>query len=174
MIIGLDLDGVIYSWHDAVESFYREFKGYTGESYYFWTTYIPSRPNSEMEFICQINVLYSSKTPSKEQRQIPELLSKHHVIYYITSRPESARLTTEMYLRKHKFPFHENLIFTQDKATVARARKIDWFLDDNVKHVRDLSKVTRAVLFARPWNRDYWEKFRTIFSLREFYKMIGD
>jgi uncharacterized HAD superfamily protein len=170
----LDLDGVLVSWHEAVYDDYTRRDKFKGSFREFWIDYIPSLSKELQKYIVEIPIYYAANSPSKEVLNFLNKIKESYEIYYVTSRPESVRLTTEQYLRRYKFPYKENLIFTDDKSSVARILKVDFALDDFSSHIEKLSKVTTAILFAKPWNKDSWDKYptaRTFFDVLEFMEV---
>ena len=170
----LDLDGVLVDWHEAVyDDFIRRDK-FSGSFRDFWTVYFPTLSKEIQAYILEIPIYYSTISPSKHVTNFLNKIKDSFEIYYVTSRPEEVRLTTEQYLRRYDFPFKENLIFTNDKCSVARILKVDFALDDFTSHIEKLSKVTTAILFARPWNEESWNKYptaKTFFDVLEFMEV---
>lgn len=170
--IGLDLDGVLYDWHLSVYEYFCLYKGFSGSQNKFWYEESKAVPDNVWEFICSIDTLYSNVLPSKDCKDFIASIKDKFTLYYITSRPLSAKLTTEQYLRRHHFPFQENLIFTQDKVSVARLLKLDYMVEDMPRNVIDLSKVVLTIMMARPWNQSIQNEYPTVHSLMESMKYL--
>lgn len=170
--IGLDLDGVLYNWHSAVYTYYVMYKNYQGTEREFWTTRYKTISDDEWDCLVNMDILYSSQCPTPECMSFIHEISKYYSVYYITSRPAFVKITTEQYLKRHKFPFLENLVFTHDKSITARQLMLSMCVDDMPKNLEPLSKVTDVVMIAHPYNVDYWDKFPTAHSLTSALKLI--
>jgi 5'(3')-deoxyribonucleotidase len=170
--IGLDLDGVLYPWHEAVYNFYVCFRDYKDTFTQFWSSYYKSFTDSDWNFLINVDVFYSCISPSKSVVEFLSEVSKHYNIYYISSRPESVQLATDQFLKRYKFPFYENLIFSSDKASYARLYQLKYFVDDLPEQVEELSKVTNTIMYARPYNKEYQKKYCTARSYSEVLKLM--
>jgi len=159
--IGLDLDGTLVAWHLAVYDYFRTYKGYVGTYNAFWTDEYKTWSEGVWKFITEIDIFYSSQQPTSDCVKFLECIKDKFDIYYITSRPRLVKTTTEQYLRKYKFPFQENLIFTDDKVNMARLLRLDYAIDDLPKHVEGLSKVTKVIMISQPWNKELWGIYPT-------------
>lgn len=165
-VLCLDLDGVCYSWHSAVYEYLKLYKNYTGTKNDLWERDHLKFSAGDWEFLTNIDIFYSSQLPSTDcvtfLNKVESLFSD---IYYVTSRPGLVKTTTEQYLRRHKFPFRENLIFESDKVNTARRVKADYFIEDMPRHLSGLSKVTNVIMIAQPYNKEYWDVYPTAHSL---------
>lgn len=157
----LDMDGVLYDWQRAVYDDFTRRDKFSGSFRDFWLKFFPSLTKEFQKYILDIPLYYTAISPSKDVLAFLNRVKNEYEIYYVTSRPESVRLTTEQYLRRYNFPFRENLIFSNDKESTARLLKADYAVDDFVSHIEKLSRVTTAILFARPWNEESWDKYPT-------------
>lgn len=162
------MDGTLYDWHLSVYNYFKNFKNYTGTWTEFWTVETKKLDDAWWKFLTENNILYSDRPPTDDCMYLLDWLKDRYEIFYITSRPDSVKLTTEQYLRRYKFPYQENLIFNKDKASEARLHKIVYALDDFPASIDALSTVCNVVVMAKPWNREYWDKFPTIHNLKEF------
>lgn len=170
--IGLDLDGVLYDWHVAVYDYFCMYKGFSGTQNKFWHEESKKVTDRDWEFICGIDTLYSGVVPSKDCTDFIASIQDRFIIYYITSRPLSVKLTTEQFLRRHHFPFQENLMFTDDKVSVARLLKLDYMIEDKPKNVIDLSKVVFTIMKAQPWNEVIQNEYPTVRNLMQSLKYL--
>lgn len=160
--LGLDLDGVIYPWHEAVLTYYEMYEGYTGSYTEFWGEFYKQITPSKWEYLTGIDYFYSCKIPGADTMEFLRKVAEHFEIYYITSRPAEVALTTEQYLRRFDFPFCSNLIITEDKSRFARLYGLRYFIDDQPKNLEPLSKVTEVAMMSQPYNRDYSNKYRVV------------
>jgi uncharacterized HAD superfamily protein len=169
--IAFDLDGVLYPWDEALYTYYRVYKGYTGTQYEF-SFALNTFPEEELEYLCTISHIYEAITPDKKLLISLNNIAKRYNIFYITARPECARKATEDYLKNYRFPFSENLILTKSKGIIARLLNLTYFVDDREFYVEDAAKVSTAFLFERPWNIDKREGLNTIRSIQELERII--
>ena len=69
-------------------------------------------------------------------------------------------------------PYQDNLIMTKDKFNYCKLLQVDYFVDDFISYVEEMSKITNYILFAQPWNRAGQDKFTTVRNLEELYELI--
>jgi len=172
--IGLDLDGVLYDWHNAVLEYYKIYKNYDGSFDDFWSKAYKEFTPDDWEYLTGVDTFYSSEIPSESCLKFLERLSMSFELFYVTSRPETCRLTTEQYLRRYKFPFSHNLVMEKNKVSVARLYGTSYFVEDMPETVEKLSHVTTAILMARPWNHQFWDVYPTIRTLDEAWRFIKE
>lgn len=163
--LGLDLDGVLYEWHKSIYDFFTRYKGYTGTLNEFWQIECLKFDEDFWNYIIEVDIFYSDRSPTKDCEDFINVVKDKFEIYYITARPDYVKTTTEQYLRRHNFPFLDNLIFTHDKVNMARKLQLSYMLEDNIKQIEGLSKVTNAILIAQPYNKEIWDKYPTAHSL---------
>lgn len=171
-VLGIDLDGVLYDFHDATYVYYQYLMGYEGTYKQFWTEFWPSLTKEKQDYIVSIAILYDTKVPPKEVVDFIDYAKERSEIYYITSRDESLSRITERYLRRYNFPFQENLIMTKDKANACKLYGVTHFLDDFLHQVKEVSSVTNAYLMSKPWNVDGRDKLNVVNSLEEFKEKV--
>ena len=172
--IGLDLDGVLYNWHSSLYDYYRLYMNFQGTFNDFWTSGVTSFSTETWTYLLGIDTLYSNRFPTADCINFLEAIKNRFEIYYITSRPKSIKLTTEQYLRRFKFPFNENLIFNDNKVNVARLLGLSYAVDDRASQIESLSKVTTAIIVAKPWNKHIWNDYPTVFSLMDILDYLED
>lgn len=170
--IGLDLDGVLYRWHESLYEYFRLYRNFRGTYNEFWSTYIQQVSEEELCYLAGIDTLYSNMPPTRDCIDFLDVLKDLFEIFYVTSRPDSVRATTELFLEKHKFPFKENLIFTPNKDNFARLHKFSFAVDDVQQHLEKYSKVTTPILFAQPWNRAIRDNFIVVRNLMEIVPIV--
>ena len=172
MRIGVDIDGVIYPWHYSIYRYFTEFKGYSGTQVEFWK-YFPSLPKNTQRYYVSLPFLYSNTIPSKSVFDALDSLSTLGELFYVTARwSDDVKVVTRKFFKTHNPPFSENLIFDSDKATVCRMLGIDYFLDDQTKHLIPMQGFVKTYLMAQPHNVDDREGFTVVNSLKEFYDEI--
>jgi uncharacterized HAD superfamily protein len=141
-------------------------KGYTGTFSKLWSEGYLNFTKEDWDFLTTVDIFYSARYPTDDVMYFLNTVKDVYDIYYVTSRPDYVRLTTEQFLRRYDFPFRENLVFTSDKATFARSVRCDYFIDDLPKNLETVKNLTRPILIARPYNREYWDVYNTAFSLK--------
>ena len=81
-------------------------------------------------------------------------LAETYQIYYITTRPKSARTTTETWIERCGLPYPNNLIITQNKKPYIAMLECDYFVDDKHKTIDEIKDVTNAILFKSNYMYD--------------------
>lgn len=173
MQIGLDIDGVIYPWHDSIYRYFREFRGFTGEEVEFWE-YFRSLPQSTIEYYVSLPMMYLDTTPRASTIKAIPALAELGEIHYITSRQPSLHRATLKFFGIYDLPFKENLHFTEDKASVIRLKRIDYYLDDLTRFIDQVRGLTNAYLMCQPHNANQREGYEVVNSLKEFYDKITE
>lgn len=171
MNIGLDLDGVVYPWHDSLYRHFREFKGYEGTEREFWK-YVNELPKDVQQYFVSIPLLYFDTTPTEDVLTYLPKLAELGTIYYITNRPPEVKSITRKFFDFFKFPFKENVIFTDTKANYVRLHNVEVYLDDRGKNVDELIGLTDVYLFKAVHNWAYRDNYKVIYSFKEFYEML--
>ena len=172
-VLGLDLDGVLYRWHEAVYEYFRMYKNYTDSFSHLWEYDYKDLSKEDWEFLINIDFLYSCEVPTPDCISFLNNVKYRFDIYYVTGRPLSVKTTTEQFLKRYKFPFRENLIFASDKQNTIRRLKINYFIDDLPYNLEELSKVTNVIMLARPYNREFRETYNTAYSLMDSLKFLN-
>jgi uncharacterized HAD superfamily protein len=172
IILGLDLDGNLYDWHDAAFTFYQYELGYEKSYGEFWEE-VNLWSKEKQDYLVSLPFLYDCKVPPQSVIDFLNYANEHaDDIYYITNRPEELERVTLRYFRRYDFPYPNNLFMTGDKATTCRYLGVTHFLDDHVKHVKAVDGIADAYLMAKPWNREFQEDYKTVHSLKEFQDAI--
>lgn len=170
MILGLDLDGVVYDYHSCLYTYCQYTFDYDGSYLDFWLNYFPNLPSEKQEYLVSIPMLYEMRIPDsfvmgfleKSKRVFSE-------IFYVTGRGNDLKVVTERYLKKYDFPFYDNVIITRNKGLWCSNLQITHFIDDFPCHVISASRVCDAYLLNRPWNSDFVGDVNRIASLNEFW-----
>ena len=85
-------------------------------------------------------------------------LSRFHDIYFVTSRPGTdTKWQTEQWLILHLGIERPTVLLSSEKGLVAKALKLDCYIDDNLDNVKDaclMSPATRTYLLNRAYNQD--------------------
>lgn len=173
-VLCLDMDGVLYNWHNAVFEYVTMYKGYNKSFTELWSRDYLYFTEGDWEFMTYIDILYSNQAPTPDCVSFLNNVKYRFEIYYITARPTYVKTTTQQYLNRYKFPFRHNLFFEPDKVSMARLLKADYFIDDIPANISKLQSVTKTIMIARPYNRDYWDTTTTAFSLMGALKFLED
>lgn len=171
-LMGLDLDGVLYEWHTSVYDYCVRFRDYTKSITEFWTNPYESCDMDFWNTITEVDIFYSNMSPTPDCVKFLDVVKEKFELYYITSRPDYVKTTTQQYLRRYGFPYQDNLIFTKDKVNMARKLQLSYIILDNVENVKSLSNVTNTILRARPWNKEIWDLYPTCHSLMDALQFI--
>ena len=171
--VGLDIDGVIYPYHDVVYRYFTEEKGYTNSYNHFWTVDWWLLGKEKQDYIVSLPFLYYAVIPSSCVMDSLNKLATLGKLFYITSRSGGElESVTQKFFNFFDPPFKQNLLFEHDKATACRLYSIDYFLDDFPEHVSKLEPVTNAYLMNQAHNIGKREGYKTVSSLKEFYEVI--
>lgn len=170
--IALDLDGVLYPWHEAVCMYYKLYKNYTGTEYNFMKNSDKYMTCEDWNYIVTIPDLYYKYTPSSRLMKLLFNLSEKFNIFYITSRPEEMRRVTAKYLRDFKFPQKDNVIFSKENDIYARLLKLSFFVEDNVSNAEKLSRVCTTFLVRTPFNEDYTGNVPMLNSIYDLERIL--
>jgi uncharacterized HAD superfamily protein len=169
MRIGIDLDGVVYPWHDELYRYFQENKGYEKDIREFWLR------DREMvtPYYVSIPFLYNSTTPKKDVLEYLPKIAELGEIYYITARHPDLWQVTRKFFQFYDLPFKENLIFAEEKASHVRLLGIDYFVDDAPRHIDALSGITNAYLYHCVHNLEQREGYKTVANMKEFYEILS-
>lgn len=163
MIVGFDIDGVLYPWHEVAWRWYADnvdsdmsYKG-------FWTVpggWIDKNDYSTMIFNIVDNVTLFSKKTVKPRilDSVKRIDNISDDIFYITGRPQAAKSITRKWLKDNGFPKHKQLLFSDDvggKDIALRMTGCDYYAEDRAHYIKELSEI--AIIFAvlQPYNRNF-------------------
>lgn len=104
---------------------------------------------------------------AQEDLRALEKLGKQHEVYFLTKRPgATAKWESEQWLRGNGFE-HPTVVLCEHKANFCYACDIDLIVDDRPENlIGYIGDRTKRYLFRRPWNRDRWEKFKCVDTVR--------
>lgn len=173
IVLGLDMDGCLYDFHSALYTYCQYELNYCGTYEEFWLSTVPNYSKEKQEYLIGLPIPYETQIPTKAVIDFLDYAKEHaDDIYYITHRPQDLERITRQYLKRYDFPFPENIFITGDKATTCRYLGVTHFLDDFVKHVKAVNGIADAYLMAKPWNREFQDDYKTVFSLKEFQEKV--
>jgi len=105
-------------------------------------------------FFTDVSFVNKHKSFPWSQLVLQRLVSNLYRIHYVTSRPPTVRIETHNWLQKNKFPYMDNVYFTEQKREYAERNNISYFVEDRHKTAVELADVCKAVfLIDQPWNR---------------------
>ena len=169
--IGFDIDGVLYPWHTAVDTYLKAYCNIDA-GIDLWKNPLKYISPQFADNLCRMEDLCTKFIPDKDMLDVLWKLSEKHNIYYITSRPDDVKTATEMYFQKYGFPQNYNLTFTKDKSFWVKYYEIDLFVEDRDKFALELKDITNVVLVRQPWNEELWSDFANIRHIGELPKLL--
>lgn len=174
MNLGFDLDGVLYRWQIAAYDYLtKECRKSLPDYSTFWINALAILSEKEKNYLLENPILYDKMFPEVGIVAYLTSLSKQgHTLYYITARPTSVEITTELYLERYKFPQVANLIFSKEKDKYARLLEIDIFVEDQYPNAKALKDVCKVILRRQPWNEEYETEFDIIDKIQELDKFL--
>lgn len=170
--LGLDMDGVLYDWHQAIYVYYQYVMGFVGTYEEFWLDYWFSLSKEKQAYIVSIPIPYDQIAATPQVLDFLNFASERGDIYYITSREEGLQTVTRRYLKRYDFPSQDNLIFTQDKASACSLYRVTHFVDDYEKHVNACSEITKCYLMNKIWNTEAEGNFTRVHNLKELRELV--
>lgn len=161
MNIGFDLDGVLYPWHQAAYDYMCRYHSYEKNFRYFWTEETKNYDKLMWDYLLNNLELYTRFIPDVIMMNKLSELDKNNTLFYITGRPESARLTTERYLKRFNFPQHENftVVTNFNKLPYIVLNEIEYYFEDRPEIALSLKDFTNVLLINQPWNEDVQNQF---------------
>lgn len=172
IVLGLDLDGCIYPWHECVFTYYEYEMNYSKSYNEFWEE-INLWSKEKQDYLVSLPFLYETSVPQKHVVDFLNFAKENSKdIYYITNRPQELERITLRYFRRYNFPYPNNLFITSDKATTCRYLGVTHFLDDHAKHIKAVNGIADSYLMAKPWNKEFQDDYKTVHSLREFQERV--
>ena len=153
--IGLDLDGVLYPWHNVIWEYLKNFKGEELGYKEFWKKAKEENYRRvELEALVEVPMFYNQRDIRKYILDVVKKLAETRRIYYITTRPESARRATMTWLDRSGLPDSKNIIITQDKRPHIAMLECDYFVDDKQETIDNVKDITNAILFKSDYMQD--------------------
>ena len=153
--IGLDLDGVLYPWHQIIYEEVKFRKGIEEDYREFWRKAKEENYHRVLlEALVEVPMFYSQRDIRSHVLEVVNELAKMYQIFYITTRPESARSATLNWIERSKLPYASNLIITQNKKPYISMLECDYFVDDKHKTIDDIKDITNAILFKADYFYD--------------------
>lgn len=172
MRVGIDIDGVLYPWHDSIYRYFREYEGFTGNVREFWTMF-RNMSEEKITYYVYLPHLYLNTFPTQDVLTYVPKIAEKAEIFYITAREPHLQIATEKFFKIYDLPFKENLIFSKNKVDYVRLLGLDYFLDDQPHHLIPMMDVTKSYLFKSFHNWEQREGFNVVSSMKEFYEVLA-
>lgn len=175
--IGFDIDGVLYDFQYVLYNHLKIHHNLVQDFSDFWRMERSGDYSRQVyndlfwHNIIRVPVLYEAMDISSHNLAILQELAKDFELIYITHRPTEIKHVTEMWFERNKLPYHYNLYFVEDKSIPILKHQCEYFIDDLVKNIKDLQKVTNAILFKREWHTKENLKYPYISDLQELLEM---
>lgn len=170
--LAIDLDGVVYPFISAVETYCRVNCDYKGTLYEFYKDANSLMKYYGVEWLVDSPDIYYKIFPDKKMMQLLNKLSEKFQLFYITARPANTLRVTEKYLKDFNFPQRNNLIFSPDKATYARLLGMDYFIEDSAENANKIAKTCVSFLLNQPYNRGIEGNFTRLESIYELEGLL--
>lgn len=160
MVIGVDIDGVLFPWEDAVASAIEDRFGLQLGVMDSWNAYAERDPEAWAWLWTpegsEAVLRQTWRTYPGAIEAVRAIMEAGHAVHFVTHRdPCMTAHWTADYLRRH---FHglrwEGLHVTRNTVAKRRLQTWDVFIDDKPETVWDFldSTTTRVFTPVRPWN----------------------
>ena len=96
--------------------------------------------------------------PDLEARAALQELAENHRVVYITSRMETTRLETVLWLRDNGFPNPESVFFSNfgSKGEILCSLGVEVFVDDDLENIQEAVDLgIESILVDRWYNKDF-------------------
>lgn len=180
--IGVDVDGVLYDFVQALIDYAEHTHGYENLPYAeSWNFYEKQWGWSGDQFLDIYTkgvhdwVMWSNGIPMGDCKTwLNKLYDEGHEIHVVTWRSlpkvsaELGHQITKDWFERHGLKYH-SITVARDKTCVP----VDYFIEDNVDNYLSLKECgTTPVLINRPWNQ-YLENATRVDNWEEFYLLIN-
>ena len=146
--IGIDLDGVIYPWHDMAHSWMQAQGDIPQDLSCYDLFFDPYKHKTEdyWKNVARIPFIYERTGINESTLATLRELDVLYDIHYITSRPKEAELVTKRWMKRNNLPRRDYLIFAKDKVTLARTLNLKYMVEDSPKHIEALNNIMQSYL----------------------------
>lgn len=158
MRVGVDMDGVLHNWTEAVLAVLRREWGVDlfcegDPPYWDW---IPDNVKPEAwEWLWSsqgaIDRMFDGPAYEGATEALAAMRHRRHHVAIVTHRPQTARRATLRWLDRHGIEF-DSLQFTPDHKKALWAPEVDVWLDDSSEVAQHAAAVGKPVLL---WDRAY-------------------
>jgi uncharacterized HAD superfamily protein len=169
MKVSLDLDGVLYPWHQVV---WKEH--FADDDYFdFWKERWKHVKTSTWNKILPDPDLYVQPARA-DVVQMVHRIANSRFVYYVTQRPKSLTRVTQRWLVRNGFPNPGDVYMTQDKVATCNKIGIDLHIDDRIDVMHNLADNGIRVLGVRqPWNEDRIDDFPHVDNILSLEREIA-
>jgi hypothetical protein len=184
VLIGWDIDGVLYPWHEIVLEHCKLEKLVDKDvnlKRFFNTIGSESIFNDVFSPILRKNIVtnpifYERGIINPQTLILLNKLAEMAEFVYITCRPVDTCIhVTKSWIKRSKLPYSSNVYILPDgKINAVKELKCDMYIEDRVDYAKELADVTSLFLLTRPWNED-WKEPSSIFrinSLNELEEVV--
>ncbi|KKN26957.1 hypothetical protein LCGC14_0869530 [marine sediment metagenome] len=158
MIIGFDVDGVIYPWHSEVYDYFQWQHGYKGSYKEFWKEYIPTiQETTLLDNMIADPTLYARRSIKLTYlRALWEIAGLGYEIWYVSSLHKEARQERIKWFSSNGLPYPENYKFVDgiSKRKAILDIGCDYFVEDRIPTIEDLLGHVFMFVIDQPWNEE--------------------
>jgi len=180
MILGFDVDGVLYPWHEEAWKWYLNHKKKSISFIDFWkypNGLVATLEGSPIvkEMVSAILPYISAPHNNVDASIVSSLANVVSKIYYITSRPHHVAYDTQKWLADSGFPQADNLIMADKnggKFAVVKDVKCDYYVEDRPKYLETLPAITYVFQMIRPYNTYKVFDAHKVGNLYEVYDVL--
>lgn len=186
MKIGIDLDEVVFEFFKKyLEIFNKKFNTNVSLSdlnkFHIWEVTSISKEDS----LQLANEFYNSESFNELElvegvKEAISFLNKNYEIYFITSRPESIKEKTNLFLKNIFKEMNYQIYFSggvwggnKSKGQICAELGIDFFVEDNLDYA--LSCAKRGIftfLLDKPWNKE-GKPHEKIFRVKNWKEILN-
>ncbi len=183
MRVGIDLDGVLYNFHQSFID-YLTMSGLQGKylikySFDDWN-FFERWGMSQREFVEHCNrgvdagIIFRGPARKRAGSAIRRIKKAGHEVHIVTDRsfgrsPLDSQYATMDWLAQHNIPY-DSITFSADKTIVPT----DMFVEDKLENYDALDAAgTEVYLISRPWNRRN-DNRRRISGITEFANIVTE
>lgn len=162
MVVGFDIDGVLYPWHERIWEWYKDNHNENMTFKDFWRVpdgFIAKHEGTILvDNLVQIPFIYNNTIVNESVVNAVKRINNISTnIYYITARPTELKRATKKWLKTNGFPRPENLVFSDDfgdgKVTAVKRFGCNYYVEDRIGHALDISESGIPVfLVNQPYN----------------------
>lgn len=189
MTIGFDLDNVLLNLNDALCLYHNTTYGTKYEKEHMTSFELNEVWNcTKEEAIKRVFDFYQSPEhwnalPVNGAIEGIKNLKQYHNLHVITAKPEELKDKTSKWLNKHFPQMFDGIHFTnyyngngpkRTKGEVCRELNIEFFVDDFLENVNDVSSLgIPTLLFDAPWNHgEINPPIRRVYSWDEIVEIL--
>jgi uncharacterized HAD superfamily protein len=183
-ILGFDIDGVLYPWHEEVWKWFIQRNGEHISFIDFWKHpdgWISRNEGSAIvkNLVKETLPYTSAKINEADVSIVNDIAKFFDEIWYITSRPEGLHYDTAKWLKESGFPFADNLIMADGsggKIEVVKNTKCDFYVEDRPKYLELLPEITNVFKMVTSYNTyKFFDAISigNLFELYDYFETFG-